>query len=511
MLDNLGRETGPQKAISQAWLNHSLQRGDIARFLEPILLILLHPDSARVSVQHVNVHRPRKVVVTDHSGRDQREDVEAKVYAISSISGNIIYHISDESHPSSAQVTPEKKILALTSVVSVDSGKGSTVVTSNSMLQDFELPSSHERGLKLPISLFVNPFGSLSSLGSDSQLDYTAFSPPDLSQAKRIENNRKSSFDDDVGEENDPDAELSIEQIVACVVDDIVSQVADETIEKDFISSGDFNDDYSEYTLTSTCMLNGALVYPLPEFIGMPPMTVHPLHTYILLYVNVYDFQKTLYALYSLKAIILTNPRITLCSMATTNVSNSLSSRGQHIQILLARHRKSVFGNNFHGELAPDATTMFRSNTYVEIIVVACLYHIRSHYPNLPHVRITDDEIFGNQNVRLLCMEVLTLVFSELVGIVKDSGKSFASYLSDLLNRSKVQKTLLHCLAASVYDSRPKNGSDDEKNITFTEHIVEFNESSSRRGLRCFFNIQFNEFQDTYQVSFIYIYLSYLL
>lgn len=181
MLDNLGRETGPQKAISQAWLNHSLQRGDIARFLEPILLILLHPDSARVSVQHVNVHRPRKVVVTDHSSKDQREDVEAKVYAISSISGNIIYHISDESRPSSVQVTPEKKILALTSVVNVDSGKGPTVVTSNSMLQEFELPSSHERGLKLPISLFVNPFGSLSSLGSDSQLDYTTFSPPDLS------------------------------------------------------------------------------------------------------------------------------------------------------------------------------------------------------------------------------------------------------------------------------------------------------------------------------------------
>lgn len=516
MLDNLGRETGPQKAISQAWLNHSLQRGDIARFLEPILLILLHPDSARVSVQHVNVHRPRKVVVSDHSARDQREDVEAKVYAISSISGNIIYHISDESHPSSAQVSPEKKILALTSVVSVDSGKGSTVVTSNSMLQDFELPSSHERGLKLPISLFVNPFGSLSSLGSDSQLDYTMFSPPDLSQAKRIENGKKSSFDDDIGEENDPDAELSIEQVVACVVDDIVSQVANETLEKDFISSGDFNfnDDYSEYALTSASNLNDSLVYPLPEFTGMPHLTVHPLHTYILLYCQVYDFQKTLYALYSLKAIILTNPRITLCSMATTNVSNSLSSRGQHIQILLARHRKSVFGNNFHGELAPDATTMFRSNTYVEIIVVACLYHIRSHYPNLPHVRLTDDDIFGNQNVRLLCMEVLTLVFSELVGIVKDSGKSFASYLSDLLNRSKVQKTLLHCLAASVYDSQPKSGSDDEKNITFTENIVDFNERSTRRTLICFLNIQSNEFQDTYQVSFyiyIYIYFKYYI
>lgn len=493
MLDNLGKETGPQKAISQAWLNHSLQRGDVARFLEPILLILLHPDTARVSVQHVSVHCPRKVVVTDHSDNSNREDVEAKVYAISSISGHVIYHVSDDSRHSSQQPSPEKKILALTSVVSVDSSKGSTVVTSNSMLQDFELPSSHERDLKLPISVFVNPFGSLSSLGSDSQLDFTTFTPPDLSQAKRIENGRKSSFDDDMGQENPSEVELSVDDIVASLLDDLVSQVANESGDKDFISSGDFsfNDDYNAYSFTSSYK-------KFPEYNSMTQMTVHPLHTYILLYCQVYDSQKTLYALYSLKAIILTNPRIALCSMATTNVSNSLSLRGQHLQVLLARHRKSVFGNNFHGELTAEATTMFRSNTYVEIIVAACLYHIRSHYPNLPHVRLTEEEVLGNRNVRLLCMEVLTLVFSELVGIVKDSGKCFASYLNDLLNRSKVQKTLLHCLAASVYDSQLRELA-DEKNVTFTETIVEFNEKPSR--VEKYTRNHCNDFQDTYQVS----------
>ncbi|GIY77555.1 protein dopey-1 [Caerostris extrusa] len=121
--------------------------------------------------------------------------------------------------------------------------------------------------------------------------------------------------------------------------------------------------------------------------------------------------------------------------MSTTNISNSLSLKGQKLQVLLARHRKSVFGNNFHGELTAEATTMFRSNTYVEVIVAACLYHIRSHYPNLPHVKLTE-EVIGNRNVRLLCMEVLTLVFSELVGIVKDSGKSFASlFKSGVVNK----------------------------------------------------------------------------
>ncbi|KFM80812.1 Protein dopey-1, partial [Stegodyphus mimosarum] len=144
---------------------------------------------------------------------------------------------------------------------------------------------------------------------------------------------------------------------------------------------------------------------------------------------------------------------------------------------------------------------MFRSNTYVEVIVAACLYHIRSHYPNLPQVRLTEEEVLGNRNVRLLCMEVLTLVFSELVGIVKDSGKFFASYLSDLLSRSKVQKILLHCLAASVYDSQPRDSTEEEKNITFTETIVEFNERPMRLGKSN--NYQANDFQDTYQVHLL--------
>ncbi|XP_054721369.1 protein dopey-1-like [Uloborus diversus] len=504
MLDNLGKETGPQKAISQAWLNHSLQRGDVARILEPILLVLLHPDSARVSVQHVNVHRPKKIIISDEKDSSYHDDVEAKVYAISSVSGHVIYHISDDSHPTSQQPSPEKKILALTSVINADSNKGSTIITHNSMIQEFELPSSHERDLKLSISVFVNPFGSLSSLASDSHLDYATFASSDLSQAKRMESFRKSSFDEDMCENDDSaNYELSIENTVLSLLDEIVTQVvSSENHEKEYLSSGDFslNDDYLDDGFSNSCDLNSSYK-KCSDYNKVAQMSVHPLHTYILLYCQVYDSKKTLYALYSLKAIILTNPRIALCSMATSNISNSLSLRGQQLQLLLARHRKSVFGNNFHGELTAEATTMFRSNTYVEVIVATCLYHVRSHYPNFPQVRLTEDEVLGNRNVRLLCMEVLTLVFSELVGIVKDSGKCFASYLIDLLHRTKVQKTLLHCLAASVYDSQLKVLSLEEKSVTFTETIVEFNEKPSIVGNQMKYHS--NDFQDTYQVHLL--------
>ena len=47
MLDALQNDTHPCRALTQTWLTHAIERGDVARILEPILLILLHPDTAR--------------------------------------------------------------------------------------------------------------------------------------------------------------------------------------------------------------------------------------------------------------------------------------------------------------------------------------------------------------------------------------------------------------------------------------------------------------------------------
>ena len=53
MLDSLNSLDGSTSSVGQAWLNQVLQRHDIARVLEPLLLLLLHPKTQRVSVQRV--------------------------------------------------------------------------------------------------------------------------------------------------------------------------------------------------------------------------------------------------------------------------------------------------------------------------------------------------------------------------------------------------------------------------------------------------------------------------
>lgn len=203
---------------------------------------------------------------------------------------------------------------------------------------------------------------------------------------------------------------------------------------------------------------------------------IHPLHTHILLYSQKYDAQRTLHALSCVKAILTTTPRLVACAMATTNVSSSLTPHLQYLQHLLTRHRRAVFGKNFFSEMPPDAGASFRSSMFVEIVISVCLYFIRSYYPNLILSKLTEQELQGNKDVQILSCEVLTLLLSELVNVAKDSGKGFSTYISDLLTRCKVQKALLHCILASVYNARRKSNTADYANLT--EAIINFNEEN---------------------------------
>jgi hypothetical protein len=56
--------------------------------------------------------------------------------------------------------------------------------------------------------------------------------------------------------------------------------------------------------------------------------------------------------------------------------------------------------------------------------------------------------------VQLASAELLMLICSELIYIVRDSGKGFACYIADLMSRCKVQKVVLHCVLSSVYDMK---------------------------------------------------------
>lgn len=63
---------------------------------------------------------------------------------------------------------------------------------------------------------------------------------------------------------------------------------------------------------------------------------------------------------------------------------------------LLARHRKSIFGRGFSGELDSSSN---RNTMYLEVIISTCLYYMRSYYPNLGQTKLTHEEIRANRQV----------------------------------------------------------------------------------------------------------------
>ena len=79
---------------------------------------------------------------------------------------------------------------------------------------------------------------------------------------------------------------------------------------------------------------------------------------------QVCDSRQILYTMQAIKNVILTNPRLAIGTMSTTSLSSVQSPRCNQLQMLLARHRKSVFGKGFAGELLSENMTTYRREAF---------------------------------------------------------------------------------------------------------------------------------------------------
>ncbi|XP_055666686.1 protein dopey-1 isoform X4 [Falco peregrinus] len=183
-----------------------------------------------------------------------------------------------------------------------------------------------------------------------------------------------------------------------------------------------------------------------------PSFNIHPLYQHVLLYLQLYDSSRTLYAFSAIKAILKTNPSAFVSAISTTSVNNAYTPQLSLLQNLLARHRISVMGKDFYSHIPVDSNHNFRSSMYIEILISLCLYYMRSHYPT--HVKVTSQDLIGNRNMQMMSVEILTLLFAELAKVIESSAKGFPSFISDMLSKCKVQKVILHCLLSSIFSAQ---------------------------------------------------------
>ncbi|XP_069103129.1 protein DOP1A-like isoform X2 [Argopecten irradians] len=522
LLDSLKEEMSATKTIATTWLTHVIQRGDICRVLNPLLTMLLHPDTARISVQHINVHKPKKVHLSEED-----DSPESQIYAISSEGGNIIYHVNTANKPISAN--HDVKSHTLTSV----DNQGSATTSQTRHQQDMHF----DRVRPSDLSLCINPFGSESSL---DRLVFEGYETPtkevNLVGATRLDretcakegiffdaNENGSQSCSETSQQEDSSSLSGSENMINDILTEVLNRVVPPSLESSVPNENDDEEIDEDFVLEDLDATNpkvvdatGVLRPRLPSVssktssviedhdilntvdnrgmdIDSPTESeqditntkpsrhgrernfqdVHPLHMHMLLYTQKYDYKRTLYALTTLKSMLVTCPRLVVTALVTTSISATRTPQLAKLQLLLARHRKSVFGKNFFGDLPPEVMSSYRSNMYIEVIISVCLYFVRSYFPNLMISKLSHGELLGNKEVHIIATEVLMLLMSELIVIMKESGKSFVSYIKDLLVRCKVQKALLHCCLASVYNFGKKDKTVKSK---ITEGIIKFNE-----------------------------------
>ncbi|XP_062580439.1 protein dopey-1-like isoform X4 [Saccostrea cucullata] len=492
VLDSLREENSTVKAVATTWLTHLLQRGDIGRVLDPILHMLLHPDTARISIQHVNIHTPRKV----HLSESSEEGSEAQIYAISSEGGNIIYHVSNEGRKITGRNAENLKQLAL-----VMGEHGSTSLTPHEEELHFDRVRPDD------LNLQINPWGSENSLDKFDGFDHSTPTQANLTTAKRLDKEtcvKEGIFFGDEGEEikdedkgDNPQSQVkgdnpTSQEIVEWVLDWILNQVMEQTnaeqnkqkaLER---TASVTSSEVQDHDILNSIERRGLDIdSPTGSELDMSKATqredrvntdIHTLHMHMLLYTQKYDGKRTLYALEMLKSMLAACPRLIVTALVTTSISSVRTRQLAKLQTLLARHRKSIFGKNFFGDLPSEVLSSYRSNMFIEIMISVCLYFIRSYFPNLMMSKLSTEELNCNKEVQIVATEVLSCLLSELITIMKESGKSLMSYIKDLLGRCKLQKAILYSCLASVYNCRKKSAGGSSSNIT--EAIIQFNEEN---------------------------------
>lgn len=574
------------KLLSETFLVHGLLRNDISRIMNSLFTMFLNANTARISINHVHIQKTDEKFDSSSTDLQKIDDANMKkICAISSVNGNVVYHVTDNSTPK-----PPTKLKSF--LFSKTAKKQTGVVNMTTSLTDNasvvtrknrDFKTDEVAAITLPsksnVKLFINPLSSKEiypngaigsytnrsnsnssseSLSSSNEITHTSSDSNEIS--KSYEESNDISYDYEMSSNNssqhnhiklehrksDPTNEKSndamfgtkyltsyleqIEPIADGIIDSDLaggkkveiniaklskshsleeksdhekvetfeatglvhswsySMSDSEKISSELEISTAADEFFKDSQIIATEIMEDILdkVYNIKEEkrvenenkarkkeINMKakindkvnkPVNIYTIHHHMLLYCDVFDSNLVLYAFSTLKNSILTNPRLFISCLATTGLQSSNNAEILH---LLGRHRKSIFGLGFTGDLNLEYINFYRGFMFLEILLSICLNYARSFYPNLDNSKLTDTEINNNLKIQLASLDLLDIIVKNLITLVNENAKGFSCYIGDMLSKCKLQKILLHCLLTSVrnFDSE----------MTFAEDILLFN------------------------------------
>ena len=101
----------------------------------------------------------------------------------------------------------------------------------------------------------------------------------------------------------------------------------------------------------------------------------------------------------------------------------------------------------------------------------------------MPSANASSEFLEGNVKTQVSSLECLSTLIWELVKLVRESGHGFGNFITDLLSRCRVQKAIIHCLAATVDETSETPMSSDNSrssSVCSRSSTDSFPESSRR-------------------------------
>ncbi|XP_006981409.1 protein DOP1B isoform X2 [Peromyscus maniculatus bairdii] len=440
VLDSLACTDGAISAAAQGWLVRALSLGDVARILEPMLLLLLQPKTQRTSIHCLkqensaeDFHRwfnRKKPTFKEACGASELQEGASEEHLplgqFTTVDREAIWaevekepekcpprsDLSEEDTPyymdlsdrvaSGGQDSSEHTESADTSSGHTDSENTSTFSSPSHDLQDL----SHEENCCAPIPVAGRAYSKRAAL-------LAAFQPEGLK----------------------PSAKLSL-----------VRADSDKTQASESLSS-DEEADVELQALTAA---------RLSKQQREKQETLEALFKHILLYLQPYDSQRVLYAFSVLEAVLKTNPKEFIEAVSRTGIDTSSTAHLNLISNLLARHQEALVGQSFYGKLQTQAPSVCPHSLLIELLTYLCLSFLRSYYPC--HLKVCHRDVLGNRDVQVKSVEVLIRITTQLVSVAKSSEGKSVEFIRSLLQRCKVQEFVLLSLSASMYTSQKRYG-----------------------------------------------------
>ncbi|EMP27843.1 Protein dopey-2 [Chelonia mydas] len=434
VLDSLNCSDGAIGAAAQGWLIRALSLNDVARILEPVLLLLLHPKTQRASIHCIK---------QKNSAEDLHHWFSKKSASFKESFGASVLHesSSEENIPLSQFTTVDREAIWAEVEIDPETSQLKNGLPENELSHCTEPPQDtsgdHDNS--------EHTESADTSTGHIDSENTSSFSPSLDPQEMSNEENSRATIDCRENMKNVSSSNaFPLHGSKPSTILNLVRADSEKTQASESLSSDE------EVDLELQAITTSRLLKQQKEKQEM----IEALFKHILLYFQPYDSKRVLYAFSVLEAVLKTNPKEFIEAVASTSMDTSSTAHLNLIYNLLARHQETLVGQSFYGKLQTQSPTMCPHSLLIELLSYLCLSFLRSYYPC--YLKVTHKDVLGNRDVQVKSVEVLIRMMVQLATMVKSAENKNIEFIHNLLGRCKIQEFVLLSLSASMYTSQKR-------------------------------------------------------